>query len=243
MRKFAITLGYANPVTINESIRKYYEFATEKDVTHIILNNHYPLPTPEAASENLRRLCQEYGIHLLDAGENLGLHRGFNYVLDAIGWPQGSAVIGYDPDTCPETKGWDSALFKAIEDDSTVVWASLFNSISKREMIDRTFKIDGRLWVPNSPVINSICAWRMDWLKDVGGLTEGNKYYGGLECAMWNNLDQKTKRWVFLQDFHEVRMAGLETSVDAAYTAYKWEHAHEGYPGSFDDFLHDRWQK
>lgn len=207
----------------------------------LMLNQHYPLPSSQAFQEGLLHLCDKHRFQLFDAGENIGLHEGFNYLMRSL--DDDDILIGVDPDVLPASLGWDVAMMKAFEDPRNV-WVSLANECSFKEMHERGFDRemfgDLKIRVPKTPVINSICAWRVSWLRQCGGLSEPSKYYGGLECSMWRFLDQKSKRWVFLEHYWEHLSNDFVDYSDKIYKEYKWEHAHKGYPKSFDAFIAER---
>jgi hypothetical protein len=237
--KWTLILGFANAETANRSLQ-LFETTRKSDSKVLILDNHYPesLKPPDWKAW-AKRLGGEY----LDAGRNLGLHNGLNWMLSQVGATRSDAVIGFDPDTCPLTDAWDTALFSALQLPG-VGWASLGNRHSESEMEARGYKesteIGFKLWTTNQAVMNSICAFNLDWVLDCGGFQEPTEFYGGLECAMWKHLTTRGKRWVWLKDYREGK---FEPDLqDAIYKAYKWEHAHKGWKGSFDDFLLQRQQ-
>jgi hypothetical protein len=55
---------------------------------------------------------------------------------------------------------------------------------------------------------------------------------------MWKHLVSRGKRWVWLKDYREGK---FEPDLqDAIYRAYKWDHAHKGWKGSFDDYIKEK---
>lgn len=226
-----ITLGFAPSRIWRQSIAAYAKTRNpDLGYRHFFLNQHYPLNKAQNEKEN-REICDQYGVEYLDAGRNIGLHNGFNYALKAINPGPGSIVIAYDPDTNPISPGWDMALVRAIRGDpkQKVVWASLLHEAARLEVAQRGFesrKADGyiEMRIPRGPVMNSICAWSVDWLLSVGMLIEPNDWYGHLESAMWNKLNGK--QWAFLPGWTENEE--FRSQQDEEYKIYKWELAHKG---------------
>jgi hypothetical protein len=147
-------------------------------------------------------------------------------------------VIGFDPDTKPVTLGWDIALFNAL-DIPGCGWASLWNEHSAGEMRQRGYTEfvhkhmagEHRYWKTHAPVVNSICAFNMDWVYAEGGFSEPTEFYGGLECAMWVKLKKHKKDWIWLCNAYEGKF-DIDLQ-DPEYKAYKWAHAHQGWKGDF----------
>jgi hypothetical protein len=239
MSNYVYTLGFNNKRVADRSF-KIFEQTRTSDAKICVLNQHYP----GVEAEYWKNWAESLGGVFLDAGENLGLHEGLNYISRQINVQPTDKVIGFDIDCNPVTCGWDTQLLNAL-DISDVGWASLWNNHSGSEMTARGFNPSMEnglfLWTTHAPVVNSICAFTMDWVLPVG-FKEPSKYYGGFEVCMWPRLRSSAKRWVFLVDYIEEAFA--EDLVDQSYKVYKWEHAHKGYPHDYDTFLaenKDKW--
>lgn len=238
MKVWIFSMCFNRPEVIRDSLAQLRATTTAGGQI-VMLDQHYPLPSSHENTLALLDIAREHGALYLNAGRNLGLARGFNHMLHTVGVEPEDVVIGYDPDCYPETVGWDSAFVDVLRAAPDVGWASLGNDFSEREMKERGFTPgwDGGhfTWTTHKAVLNSVCAWPAKWMLKVGGLTEPNKYYGGVECCMWDKL--QPLRWVFLTDFREIRRSAIQEAPDTQYTAYKWAHAHEGFPGDFRAFL------
>lgn len=210
-------MGFMNWKIIEKSFKQLYATKTA-DWDHFVLDQHYPLNEKEN-QDSLRDICRNYGAHLFDAGRNLGLHEGINFLLTKT---KAEIVIGYDPDSFPNRIGWDDALTKVVN--NTVVWSTLGNPRSITELKARGYEervVDNiTLWKTKRAVTNSVCAWYVPWLNEVG-LTEPRPFYGLLEMEMFGKL--KGKEWVFLPDYTESDHLRLDHDKD--YVLYKWAHA------------------
>lgn len=147
-------------------------------------------------------------------------------------------VIGYDPDSCPISPGWDLALVEVMRKDPNVNWSSLMSPRCQPELTARGYtsrKLDQiEVWYTKQAVVNSICAWRVGWLRRIGGLQEPNAFYGGLECSMYAALGPN--QWAFLPGWWEDDR--LRDGMDPEYRVWKWRHAHlHDWPGDFKSFL------
>lgn len=234
-----ISLAFMNSEIIKESFARLYKSKNpDLPIEHHVLYQHYPLDQ-EANYLKLLELQKKYGFQLHDAGKNLGLHGGFNYLFDKLNPGLEEVIIGYDPDSFPVGMGWDMALVRAIDGSSgEIVWASLMNPRSKGELKERgydTGMIDGyiEVWKAKEAVVNSICAFKYEWLKRVG-FTEPRPFYGHFESEMWAKL--KEKRWAFLKDWDEWDI--LRDGHDRPYTEWKWAHSHlKSWDGDFKSWL------
>jgi hypothetical protein len=109
------------------------------------------------------------------------------------------------------------------------VWASLFNHETAKESAFRPHFYDEsggvRVLEFREPACNSIMAVRYDWIMSHGGLTQPNKYYGGIEDLMWHKIKADKKRWVYLPDFKESHPPVVQSDPDFA--QYKREYGNE----------------
>lgn len=218
------TPAFNNPATMQRTFEMVQRLRGSKE--WLVLDQHY---SPEARVW-LREAQEEFGFTLFDEGRNLGLHDGFNFLLQHV---RTTHVVGLDPDTFPVTMHFDLELLKHAADPRNV-WVSCYNTHSFSEM--REPRVEGQLLVPQHPVVNSICLWSVAWLRKVGGVQEPTKLYGGLECCMWKYLDQQSARWVFALNSLEACSNLFPSLQDEAYRAFKWAHAHLGDPRSWDEF-------
>lgn len=232
-----VTLGFVPARIWAKSLAAFKETTVLDGVQHHFLNQHYPLNKQQNSAE-LRDIAEDNGLVWHDAGKNLGLHHGFNYVTKQFGLKPDDIVIAYDPDSNPVSKGWDEALVIALSEPK-YVWASVMLKPA-RESIDKVGKaveanVKGvRVLELAHPVINSVSAFKGSWLLDCGGFSEPNEFYGGLECHMWPQLGNK--KWVFLEDFHESHE--ILHKQDEDYRKYKWDHAyHRNWAGDFESWL------
>lgn len=237
---YIVTLGFANPSVLEDTLRQVRKTRTT-DFPHYILNQHYPLPSEAIFTKRLYELAGDYGCIILDAGVNLGLHHGLNYAASQV--PDLPFMIGLDPDTCPITSGWDEALVNVLRENRDIAWTSLINPSSQYDIDNKPHEFIQRngynLIHIHQAVINSICAFRMDWVNSVDGFIEPSEFYGGLECSMAARLG--TYKWVFLRDFKEERdPVAQQNSPDQIYGEYKWDHAFKGYPHDFARYIEDR---
>lgn len=228
-----------NPVIIEKSLERFY--ATKSPhlpVEHHILFQHYPI-NKEAQRPEIERICKRFNIELHDAGRNLGLHEGFNFLFKRLQPNDDEVIIGYDPDSWPIGEGWDLALVRTIlGSGGEIVWSSLMNPRSKSDLEARGYdlgRVDGHIqvWKTKTAVTNSVCAFSYSWLNKVG-FTEPRPFYGHFETEMFGKL--KGKRWAFVTGWEERDQ--LRDLHDVEYVHYKWAHAHLNcWDGDFESWL------
>lgn len=241
MKVFCITLCHQKIDIVRKSMERFYESKNPHcSVHHILVDQCYPLPNRFQNRDSLREIAQHYGATLLCPGQNLGLHRGWNWAMNQFQYSDDDIWIGYDPDSWPITPGWDMALVTAIAFGGDVGWVSLLNKPATWQVPQQGYKerpiAQLRAWQVDRPAVNSICAWRGDFLRRSGGLSEPMAFYGHLESAMWLHLSNMNLKWVFLPDWTEDER--LKDEEDRAYKLYKWHHAiTQKWPGDFESFL------
>lgn len=195
------------------------------------VDNDYPFLTPKMVN----KLQKKYDITIIGTRYNRGLTGGYNELIKEV---KVDYAILYDCDSYPVTPGWDNALTTVIKNQN-VAYLSLMFDIAKREMTDRGFTPwqcgDYVVWRPHTACVQSISCADLSYLRLIGGLHEPKKYYGGLEAYMfkyWNDQHQIG----YIDGYFETQIHG-NTDINPLYTEYKWKYAHEGYEGSFDDYL------
>lgn len=227
------TILYNNYKVINRSLSKLRK-TNVIDLPIVALDNHYPTLTKAQKT----RLKNKFDLTVLDAGENLGLSGGYNYLIEQ--YSELEYAILYDCDSNPETKGWDKALIDTIQY-SDVAYLSLMFDTAKREMQERGFTPiqygEHVIWNPKQACQQSISCADLKYLRSVGGLQEPKKYYGGLESTMFKYWNDKHKIG-YIDGVYETQLHGQD-ETDEIYRAYKWAYAHQGYNGSFEQFIEE----
>lgn len=221
--EYLLTISYHNEKVAEATYQNLHNTMKNKPCKVLLLDNNCPLMRDK---NFLKDLCTRLGFEYHNAGSNLGLHDGYNYLITKL--PKGATrFILFDGDSYPVTPDWHIPLLKLL-DDPSVVWGSLYNQISYREMSERGGNksvVSGyKVTIPTGAVMNSVSSFSIEWINSVHGFTEPNKFYGGLEVHMWAKIP-KGKKWIFLDDYAET-INPIEP--DPIYTQYKWAHAHEG---------------
>lgn len=243
---WAISLCYNDFDIIQKSLQQFYAtYGDRVEVEHVLVDQHWPIDK-QMHQLKLKEFCKHNNFIYMNPGRNLGLAKGFNYALDNSNIPDNAMVVGYDPDSYPTKENWLDAMCDVFVADQSIGWISLWHQHSSRQLVSegagkQQEMIGGwRVNVVNQAVMNSVCGFRMSWLRKTGGLQEPNEYYGGLEVCMFPKLAQHKMRWVFMSDYFE----RPELNSPRAYQVYKWKYAHEhsvktdfetwvnaGYPG------------
>lgn len=225
MKVFVVTLAYAPARIFLTAIDQIYK-TIGIDVEHHVLQQHYPVDE-KRNSRLIEFICDEYGIHYHDLGENVGLSQGYNYLISLTGQDPNDIIIGADCDVYPVTKNWGKALVE-IASFKEIGWTSLQNrnsihELPKRGYIEAKTPNGTRIWQSHYPCTNSICAWRRETLIELNGLKEPKKYYGGIECQMFGMLNNLYKAWVYLPDYEEMSPEIVQS--EPLYKEYKFEYA------------------
>jgi hypothetical protein len=242
-RVLTISLCHNSPEIIRESIAQYYRTKSQEvDTHHVLVHQHWPV-RPHATAKALEQIAKEFGCQLIDPGKNLGLARGFNWALDQVSFPNNGGVIGYDPDSWPVTLGWDLALCEVMVHRPGTVWASLyhqhaFDEVHGRGKLSQMGRTQGVKWESiKQAAMNSVCMFSRGWLREIGGLHEEHRFYGGLEVCTWPKIPKEG--WVFLPEYEE--RPKFFDEQEPLYKAWKWRSHHsaasERVTGSFAEFL------
>lgn len=230
MKIYAITLCHNAPDVVEESIEQFYRTVMFKPEAHGLLDAYWPLDK-SGTSDVIDRMCEKHGCLKFDAGKNIGLHHGFNYVFEQMKIPRDAIVIGYDPDSYPTTPDWDRGMRDVFEADSKMAWLGLWHAHCERELKAecRAIKteIGGQVvWVAHTPCLTSISAFNSNFLHNCGGLDEPSPFYGGLECQMFPKIQAYGLKQGFLEDYKE--HPGGIFEINPHYTKWKYQTTHGG---------------
>lgn len=247
MRLFTVTLAYAPARTLRAGIDRYYDTIDPgAHFHHLVVNQHYPL-NPNPVEGELYTLRAEYDFDRIDPGKNLGYHHGFNYAMQWLdnhfGLHDDDAILCYDPDSWPVERGWNKAIKWAMEMFPEIGTCGILGPVAREEIVQRGYchtnppEAFRSVWFSNQPIIASLQAWRVGFLRKAGGFQEPCKYYGGIEAAMWPHLERQGLKWAVVPDFHD--LDHLWADKDIEYRAWQWAHAHSKiFQGDFEEFLH-----
>lgn len=253
MKVHFLTMLYCNSRVFAAGMEELHRTVNLRgmEATHWLLNQHYPL-NGEATTSTARDYAEgenaRYGhsgaVRWLDAGHNLGLHRGLNYMVDQLDLQDDDVVIGFDPDEKPLREGWAQAMVDVFKADPTCGWISLMSPPAAEYMNSHgaTDKDVGphRLRVPGYSLINTVCGWSGRAIKAMGKFTEPHGFYGGFEGAMMPPT-MAAGYWIgWLRDYW---VAPLHDLHEPEYQLYKRHHvgfALPVFPGSFADWCNSR---
>ena len=244
MRTYVLTMAYGSAPCFREGMKRFSETLTDtSDIVHIILDQHYPLRHKELQNEiSVYKDSAPYPVHWFDAGTNLGLHDGLNYMLSHLPTDLDDAlIVGLDPDENPHTAGWLKAMHDVMAADASCGWLSLMHPAARDYMLKQGHAsrvISGNtVDIPPYPLINTVCGWRLSAIRKVGAFTEPHRWYGGLESAMMPRYTEAGYWTGWLRDFG---VTNLHHLADPEYLEYKRHHVghvQPVFPGSFDEWL------
>lgn len=228
METFAISLCHNDPEVIKESIEQFYK-TTSGNIRHGLLDAHWPI-NKEGTRAVMEELREKYGCEIYDAGKNIGLHSGFNFVFEQMKVPRDSLIIMYDPDSFPISQGWDWAMLDIIKADPTMAWLGLWHPHCEVELKQEKRAVYENIagfnvWTAHTPCMISVNAFNSNFLHDVGGLSEPCPLYGGLEVEMFPKLTDLGYRQGFLEDYKEI---GNHFKINPHYTDWKRQTTHGG---------------
>ncbi len=246
MNTYVLTMVYSNAAVWRAGMASLHKTVDMRalNARHVILNQHYPLQPEEVDAEIARYLAEPKApaVTMLDAGHNLGLHEGLNYMLEKIGpLDDDDVVVGFDADEDPLKAGWLDAMLRVFAADPKCGWLSLMspNALDYMKAYGADDRVVGgeAVMVPGYSLINTVCAWRGAALKAVGKLTEPHLFYGGFEGTMMPRF-MGAGYWIgWLSDYNVTTHHGL---ADAEYHRYKRHHVGFDlplFPGSFADWI------
>lgn len=252
MRTVIASCLFNDPGIMRESLT-HMKTTLGKDREVFLLDQHWPIKKNKS-HEECKSIAQDLGATLFDAGYNLGLHNGYNYIFEKAGLTDEDLVLCVDPDTWLVTEGWDTAMEEVLLW-TDCVWTCLMNegveteqNVGWREQ--RILVPNGsnapkniKAWRPARPCIQSICGFKYSWLRKIGGFNEPSAFYGGLECALYSKLDHTNEVLLYLPDYRDDFFHFSPRGI-AQYNEYKIAHAHKGsWKGDFESYLKEKYPR
>ncbi len=245
MKPYIVTMVYTNEklFTVGTICLHGTTDVAGLGATHVLLDQHYPLKGDEVseAIDSYRLVTPEAIVW--DAGKNLGLHGGLNYIMERLEQVlrPDDIIIAFDCDESPERAGWADAMLRVFAADPKCGWLSLTTAPIDAEL-DRmqapVIEVGGeRVRIPEYNLMNVVCGWRVSAIRAAGVFTEPFAWYGGLEIAMQPKF-REAGYWVGWMP--EYKTFANHHLADATYQDFK--RAHVGFtqpifPGSFEEWI------
>lgn len=241
MKAYIITLGFCPWRVLEAGLASYAATAAVKPSAHYFLDQHYPLRREENLPQ-LQRLCQQHGLTYVDSGQDRGLCGGWNFLIPQIPFAEGDILIGYDPDSKPESRGWDQALLDVLAaepafDLAATSQAHTAENIFPRGIIQGSFReVAGhRIFHVNMPTLDMWTVGAARWELFRGReMASSMAYWGGTEATVRSWLIERGKTYCYLMDHQENN--GNSILGDPEYRQYK-DDLIRGYRGSFAEWL------
>lgn len=253
-RTLIVTPAFCKASMLQDCLENIYQTPL-KDVTHYILDNHYPVDEAENRKQ-IRALADRFGCTYLDSGGDIGLYRSCNAMMSHAGLSKEDIIMGCDPDDRP-TPGWVDAFRSVmLADPSYAIVAATFPFYGVPEV--------ERANAPSTPFFDHVRNLREEtvagikvmvhpgvemWkvactntrmLMEMGGLPIEPKHqlYGGQECLQFNWWRERGMKLGYVPSItaEHVKTDYSPSRFDAAYRT--WKNAHlGGFSGRFADWL------
>lgn len=237
-----LTMAFTRPELVEKCIEALYKRGVPNGVEHYILDQHYPLPSKAQNSERIKNICIYYGLKYLNAGKNLGYHEGINWAIEQMDLADGDVVVNFDQDAqiAGGSEAWLCAIFRSFFVDKTLACVGINNETIDRELKERGFFDESKNYLVmrfmKAPVVMSIIAWQVGFIREVGGLKENTLHYGGVEAVMWPYLCERGRRWAVLPAYWED--VSLWHESDPEYREWKVKHGQElSFKEDFETYL------
>lgn len=244
MRKFLITPAFCKAALLRDFMRWIDETQKYEDSLHIVTDNHYPVDQ-ENNSDAIRGICDRHSAYYIDSGADIGLHKSLNKAIEFFGIQSTSLLVGCDADDRP-SPGAINSLFKVMEVDPTIgVLGLQFSVIRDRHaqgVLSEETVAGERVWRHPGLEMYNVAAFNMKMIHSMGGFHQPNQYYGGIEVALWPEMQKMGLHLAYLADHCSDAIAVDRSDpklFDASYGDWKIAHATKGYKGSYGDWIKD----
>lgn len=233
---YILSVSYANEAVAKKC---YEQLAAQLQTTRkeypcevIIFDNQYPLNDRSF----LPHLCGELGFMYQTVHQNIGLYAAYNTLIKRLPLEVESAIF-FDGDNLVNTPGWYQACTEVMED-KNVATCIVANTINQRELNERGFTTEiinsHKVKVSKEVICSTVGAFNIPFLRQIGGFSSPNYYYGGNEIAMWRFY---VGRKLCVLDEYWEDLDTPKSMQDWQYEEYKLLYAHRGLGMSFEDYL------
>lgn len=227
MKIWTITTCHTRKEVFTACLDKYYETATH-ETEHYILDHHYPVDYWQTRHAILD-VAEKWKLKVVSNPKNVGGHEGYNWVFRQLPIGDDDFVIGFDSDSWPMHKGWDSAMIQALQKCPELSSVSLIIDSLVKNRQWTTVCTEPNVVVPDHIDMVNVSCWRASAVKKTAGMLGMARYYGGGEIMM-SGLGMKTGYlWDYREEFCPI-------PHDQRYNDWKMAHL-RGFPGNFDEYL------
>lgn len=248
MKVWVFSLAFCCSKILRAGLCTFWATTTHNEYEgYSIGDAHYPL-NYLACKHILSDLnLMQYGIKnpkVVDLLTNEGLDKNYQKLVNGEELADEDLIVLFDADEYPAQAGWLTAFRLAMEADPQLGWLTLSSALSDENCERVGYSVQNgngvRVQIPNDPVINAVCCFRVGALKAAGGFHEPREYYGFFEIDMWPKFKTAGYKMGCLMDYR-LAVNTLGTKHDALYTQYKRAHvgaSHEDYyKKSFEEWL------
>lgn len=248
MRVRVFSLAFANPSILRAGWGAFWATTSHGEYDSFTAGDaHYPLHRGRIRGVLLDLESDLLGIKnpkVVDLLTNEGLDKNYQKLVNGEDLADEDLIVLFDADEYPAHAGWLTAFRLAMEADQQLGWLTLSSALSDENCERVGYSVQNgngvRVQIPNDPVINAVCCFRVGALKATGGFHEPREYYGFFEIDMWPKFKAAGYKMGCLMDYR-LAVNTLGTKHDALYTQYKRVHvgvSHEDYyKGSFEEWL------
>ncbi len=241
-KTWLVTPAFCKWEMLHDCLQWIYQQPLPPGVEHVIIDQHYPINGAYNRAA-IKMLAQNYKCTLVDSGEDLGLHRGLNNAVKALGIKPEDILVGCDPDDRP-SPGFIEAIESVMRADPTLAILGLTFWVIpwKREKgIPFTDEVIAghNVWIHPTVEMWNACGWNMKFIHSIGGFDQPNAFYGGLEAKLYPRWSEQGLRLGYLPDVRsDAATVNREDKhiLDPEYR--QWKDAHlAGFERSFEEWL------
>lgn len=247
MRSWIFTPAFCKTELLRQCLKHLYsEPGNTEGFHHVVIYNHYP-DRYSANVFDFKNLASLFGCIFIDSLYDRGLHDSLNNAMKIVGVQPGDIVIGCDPDDRPSHGAFQAMRQVMLATPKIAVLGLNFSVLPWKQGIEgapwHESVIEGhRVWNHSGAEMFNIAAFNSTLLHEIGGFSQPNAYYGGIEIAMYQHWVRKGMRLAYLID-HTSEAVPVDRNdpllFDGAYSQWKVAHATQGYKKGYADWLKD----
>lgn len=238
MKVWTTTLAYLDLLVLGTALNQYQATTKPVHYQHILLDHHWPIHRWQHRRKILE-LAENYKCKVMSPYENLGAHGGNNWLLQNIPMDNEDIMICYDADSNPQTVLWDVMLQAAMEDLSYAAVSLTINAdLLTKDWIHETTTSGINVKRPKNGIeMMNVTAFRVGFLRAIGGFSGPRKYYGFIEGRLFERMRAMGLKHGYLVDAYE-NLKPIEPHPQ--YQEWKRNHVMGTFPGNFDQWAKEK---
>lgn len=242
MRKVIITLAFNDPEQVQKAVKRLKDTQDISTYEYYIIDVGFPIPCKR---KNFKRLCDianAYDVDILKPARNRGVSGNWMWAVYELGLEGNDVIIGMDPDSEPQQRGWCDALTDVLSNSmepiaycglTRITPPQLSTEVNEFDKPYTTHMIAGRKVRKYMEAISwPMGGFNAGFVRE-RGIHQPRTRYGFIEMGTIRLMENTKWDWCMLDEFHDA----TSDRGDKRYQEWKIKQARAETHLDFEDYL------